>query len=127
DYHANNMQPLFRELRQTLDALGQMPFSWPAPNGYPDVGAYWMANLLPRWNYAVQIVDGARMGGPDLDTLRAMPGESAAGIPTTYLIGGGLPPTVAETIEEFAKRFDIPDQSAAALALLLASPAYQYK
>ena len=39
-------------LGQVLGALGQIPFEWPAPNGYPDVGGAWLNTgaLLNRWN-----------------------------------------------------------------------------
>lgn len=29
--------------------LGQYPFYWAPPNGYPDSLGYWSGNLLPRW------------------------------------------------------------------------------
>ena len=35
--------------------LGQVPFYWVAPNGYPDVAAYWAttSGLLNRWRIAL--------------------------------------------------------------------------
>ena len=41
-------------IARTLRTLGHVPFTWPAPNGYPDVAAAWVNsnNLLTRWNYA---------------------------------------------------------------------------
>ncbi len=40
------------QLGSALAALGQLPFFWPAPNGYPDVEGAWMntGGLLNRWN-----------------------------------------------------------------------------
>ncbi|MDH3707907.1 MAG: DUF1800 domain-containing protein, partial [Acidimicrobiia bacterium] len=42
------------QLAQVAVALGQPPFRWPAPNGYPDVAAAWLntGGLLSRWNAA---------------------------------------------------------------------------
>ncbi len=40
-----------------LETLGQLPFNWAAPNGYPDVSAAWMNNLLPRWNFALALLN----------------------------------------------------------------------
>ncbi|OAB57896.1 hypothetical protein AY599_05430 [Leptolyngbya valderiana BDU 20041] len=39
---------------QALVAGGQIPFSWPAPNGYPDARAYWQSTngFLMRFNQA---------------------------------------------------------------------------
>ncbi|MEZ5380224.1 MAG: DUF1800 domain-containing protein [Microthrixaceae bacterium] len=37
---------------QALGGLGQLPFQWAAPNGYPDVAGAWLNGgaLLARWN-----------------------------------------------------------------------------
>lgn len=45
----------------SLDGLGQLPFSWPAPNGYPDVENPWLNTgaMLGRWNLAGDIVGDA--------------------------------------------------------------------
>jgi uncharacterized protein (DUF1800 family) len=44
-----------------LGSLGQVPFAWPAPNGYPDTAADWLGTggLLARWNLAGDLVAGA--------------------------------------------------------------------
>ena len=44
-------------LAATLDALGQMPYFWQPPNGYPDAAAAWIntSGLLARWNTAMQL------------------------------------------------------------------------
>ncbi len=45
---------VIRFVADRLDAMGQQLFSWPAPNGYPDVAAYWTntSALISRWNTA---------------------------------------------------------------------------
>jgi len=42
---------------QALVAGGQIPFSWPAPNGYPDERAYWQSTngFLMRFNQATAL------------------------------------------------------------------------
>jgi hypothetical protein len=54
-----------RPLAIELNTLGQLPYMWPAPNGYPDVGAYWSssANLLERFNFGFSVVEGKAGGG----------------------------------------------------------------
>ncbi len=50
----------YRELYELLRRLGQVPFGWPAPDGYPATAAYWTATstLLTRWNFALGLADG---------------------------------------------------------------------
>jgi uncharacterized protein (DUF1800 family) len=47
-----------RPLGGALDGLGQLPFYWPAPNGYPDVEGAWLntGGMLGRWNLVGDIV-----------------------------------------------------------------------
>ncbi len=44
-------------IRDYLIALGQMPFDWVPPNGYPDVAVYWASTngMLNRWNFALAL------------------------------------------------------------------------
>ncbi|HEX2619784.1 MAG TPA: DUF1800 family protein, partial [Phototrophicaceae bacterium] len=41
----------------TLEGLGQMPFYWHPPNGYPDAAGAWIntGGLLNRWNLALNL------------------------------------------------------------------------
>lgn len=63
--------PFIRALIGLLSTMGHIPFNWPAPNGYPDHSAYWMNNLLPRWNAAMAALVSGRQGAPDYETLGA--------------------------------------------------------
>jgi len=49
-------------LGQALQMMGHVPFQWPAPNGYPNVAAYWAPGLLNRWNFAAAFGNGALPG-----------------------------------------------------------------
>lgn len=51
----------YQGLGRVLAGLGQMPFAWPAPNGYPDTEADWLntGGLLARWNLAGDVLGGA--------------------------------------------------------------------
>ncbi len=35
-----------------VTTVGQQPFTWLTPDGFPDSAAYWSGNMLTRWNYA---------------------------------------------------------------------------
>jgi uncharacterized protein (DUF1800 family) len=63
----------FEYLNKKLDQMGQIPFLWETPDGYPDTAEYWTntAALVNRWNVAkdaayvlpresyLQMLDGA--------------------------------------------------------------------
>jgi hypothetical protein len=55
-----------------LSLLGQSPFGWPAPNGYPDSNGKWMSAgaLVSRWNMASNAAVGFWMGAPSFDPTR---------------------------------------------------------
>ena len=45
---------VLRLVAERLEVLGQQVFSWPSPDGYPDVAGYWTNTgaLITRWNTA---------------------------------------------------------------------------
>jgi uncharacterized protein (DUF1800 family) len=66
-----------------LHALGQAPFEWSPPNGYPDnANAYAStATMLARWNAAQALVKGGvtGLGKPDAASLLGSPTPTTAG------------------------------------------------
>ncbi|MEM1450437.1 MAG: DUF1800 domain-containing protein [Planctomycetota bacterium] len=71
-----------------LFLLGQVPFTWPAPNGFPDSIGAWGSNLLPRWSFMSKLFDGEILGS----------GISPSAL--LALIGGVPPSEVAATLDE---------------------------
>lgn len=63
----------YRSLRAYLSAMGQIPFDWVPPDGYPDVADYWISTngLLNRWNFASALA-GSRLAGLRLDHVQLM-------------------------------------------------------
>lgn len=59
-----------------LGRMGQLPFQWAMPNGYPDVASAWSSSLLARWNFALALATGG-IPGTSVD-LRAI--ASATGV-----------------------------------------------
>ena len=49
-------------LQAELASLGQLPFAWPTPDGYPDNEEHWSARMLPRWNFALALAANAIPG-----------------------------------------------------------------
>ena len=45
-------------LQEHLTKMGQLAFSWPMPDGYPDRTAAWTGSLLPRFNFALALASG---------------------------------------------------------------------
>jgi uncharacterized protein (DUF1800 family) len=60
----------YRNSMNTLAALGQVPFNWPDPDGYPDVKDRWTgaSPLLTRWN------TGLAMAAAGVGSAQFIPG-----------------------------------------------------
>jgi uncharacterized protein (DUF1800 family) len=51
-----------RGLQDELEAMGQLPFGWPTPDGYPEGEEHWSGRMLPRWNFALRLASNAISG-----------------------------------------------------------------
>ncbi len=51
-------QNQIKKVNQAVEDLGQLPFNWPAPNGYPDVEGAWLNTgaMLGRWNWISDVI-----------------------------------------------------------------------
>ena len=69
----------YRQINAYLEQLGQLPFMWPAPNGYPDTQGYWINTTawLARWNFAFALAEGQLGVGVRLDALALAGGARA--------------------------------------------------
>lgn len=47
------------KITSPITAMAQIPFQWPAPNGYPDSLGYWINTgaMLARWNWAFGVAE----------------------------------------------------------------------
>ncbi|MBC8159589.1 MAG: DUF1800 domain-containing protein [Roseiflexaceae bacterium] len=72
------------KLVAVLQQLGQPFFGWPAPDGYPQVGAAWIntGGMLARWNVAFALAEGRGPGvAADLRALLPIQAQpTAAGL-----------------------------------------------
>lgn len=114
-----------------LQTMGHLPFNWPAPNGYPDIGAYWMNTLLARWNLAITLPNAGLVDMQALQDLLAIHNAQGGGAALPflgrYLFSRDLSADELRIAQEFAAAY--PDEDArplAVLALLLCAPGFQY-
>jgi uncharacterized protein (DUF1800 family) len=64
---------------EQLRAMGQPPYEWPMPDGYPVSADHWRGGMLARWNFAYRLAHG-RLGGVrlgDVESRIGVEGEDA--------------------------------------------------
>lgn len=128
--------PEERGLGRFMNLLGQPIFQWPAPNGYPDVSAAWVNNLLPRWNFGIAAIY-QRIPGVNIDLLQLAELSNASTTNDILNLFAGL--TINRVLDDeslslFASYVGdgALNQSATrirlgeSVALMLASPAFQW-
>ena len=124
-----------RALQRYLKSMGQPLYDWPTPDGYPDTSAAWQGNLLPRWRFALDLVQN-RIKGTKFDLksylVDIQEGDASFFIDrvANNLLGGSLPPgmeiELLSTLEETLG--GNPLQAAeVVIAGVLASPAFQWR
>ncbi|MEM8960061.1 MAG: DUF1800 domain-containing protein [Acidobacteriota bacterium] len=101
-------------MQRYLLSMGQAPFQYPTPDGYPLEPAPWRGTLLWRWNLASALVDG-RIDGTRVDRRRLEDDLVGPSGVAAHLLGRR--PSEAEQVAAH--------HAADPLALLLASPAFQ--
>lgn len=124
-----------RDIADWLRNMGQLPFQWPAPNGYPDVAAAWRDNLLPRWRFASALARGQIIGvSVDWPAIWEQSGtHDTAGqldFIAAELLGAGLDPgRLAELtafVDEATGVRDRATRKQEAVAAMLSSPDFQW-
>lgn len=121
---------LVRELLSTLDSAGQLPFQWPAPNGYPDIRAYWQSStgFLVRFNAATEWPERVAGRSPVLGQSQAYrnAAEQVAFL-ADALLPQGLDQRAQAEIITHVSALPRRDRGAAIAALLLAGPNNQWR
>jgi uncharacterized protein (DUF1800 family) len=121
-------------LHDYLTRMGQPYFGWPTPDGFPDYTEAWSSNLMPRWQFGMELVQN-EIAGTEID-LSSLAGSAGAGTPQdlvrafgTLLLG--RPPADAVCDELLAALEAAGTQEthlpAVIVAGLLASPAFQWR
>jgi hypothetical protein len=117
DTHAH--QPLIEYLQR----MGQGPFQYPTPDGYPDRTAPWLGTLLWRWNFAFSAASNRlpTVNIPLNELAQAIGGFRPEGL-VPYFIGRKGTDTELKAITDYQKSNR---DDAEVMALVLASPAFQ--
>lgn len=112
--------------------MGQLPFSWPAPNGYPDIGAAWLnsSDLLNRWNLALSLAANV-LPDTNIDwdalVLSITPTGQVLDLLSKRLLGNILPEETRQFMLDLVSGFPMLDPLIPISALLVASPYFQYR
>jgi uncharacterized protein (DUF1800 family) len=99
---------LERVLRSSLEALGQLPYAWPGPDGYPDYAEAWTSTsqTLNRWNLAIGLTSGQI---PGITTQLSAISVASGGLPTLidelsdFLLGTPLPESARSILIQFGE------------------------
>lgn len=59
-----------RGLQESLRAMGELPFDWPTPDGFPDDEATWTGRLAARFRFAAALASGSVAGTSIPSALR---------------------------------------------------------
>ncbi len=153
------LRPTFAKLWHVLwqlKVMGQLPYYWHPPNGYPDMAGAWISTsgLLARWNYALMFSSAAAGEwegvkapfialGEQIGAGVATAGELVDAAARFALAGGTLSAEDRRTYSAFVidgleegdqQGEDTPitpdvraDRLPALLALIIASPYFQWK
>ena len=97
----------------TLFGAGQVPYQWPAPNGYPDVAAAWTSLLMPRWGRAANIGQGWEWSTDHTnDDMRDLLGDAPmsrwAQVIADLLTSGTMPRREVNRIQAYINTFSNP-------------------
>ena len=124
-----------RQLVEALRLLGQIPYHWPMPDGYPDVAAAWTGNLLARWNFGLALIgghyNGIRLPLEALAEAGNVSGPSSAVVFFGALLLGTEDEDVIRPLQDYVGNGNLGDGDVRrrldeAIALMLASPAFQW-
>lgn len=121
------------ELVEYLMRMGQPPFQFPTPDGYPEAPAHWVGTLLWRWNFALALTAN-RVPNVNVLVPRLVEALSAQGetlkpdVLMAHFFGRVPTPDETKLLQNFmaAKKADpASDVNSQVLGLILASPAFQ--
>ena len=114
--------------------MGQSYFNWPTPDGYPDHSEAWQGNLMPRWQFAFDLIrdemKGTRHNLNDLLNAAAT-GDLRDDVDAlaSLLLGSPLDrPTRGELLDTVISAGATAEETLQIVAAgIIASPAFQWR
>jgi len=122
------------ELSFQLQEMGQVPYWFGTPDGYPDDEEKWGRALMPRWRWSTRLM-GYELSGsqPDIQTLKALmafapQGLSKAAQVDFVLTGGDSDPAYVADVQAFidGQQSNPNVVLREAFALIAQGPSFQY-
>jgi hypothetical protein len=117
-----------------LMRMGQSYFNWPTPDGYPDRNLAWQGNLMPRWQFAFELmrdeIKGTKIGLKGL--LDVSPANDLSGevdSVASLLLGAPMSPVTRDELIASIRSAGATEEETLQIvtAGLLASPAFQWR
>jgi uncharacterized protein (DUF1800 family) len=121
-------------LNEYLLRMGQLYFNWTTPDGYPDHSAAWQGSLMPRWQFAFDLIRNDIKGTKH--NLNALLEVSSTGIlqddvdsVASLLLGAPLEVLRRDGLIDAVRAGGAVDEEALQIitASLIASPAFQWR
>jgi hypothetical protein len=121
-------------IQDHLLRMGQFYFNWPTPDGYPDHSEAWQGNLMPRWQFAFELIrnemQGTKLG---LNTLLDVSGadgiQAEIDAVSSLLLGAPLASSARDALIDAVISAGAADEETLQIvtAGLIASPAFQWR
>ncbi len=110
--------------------VGQEPFTWLTPDGFPDSIEYWSGNLLTRWNYASFLASANSAATVQFNVTPFMTPPTPAAIVAainTALFAGEMPPRLSGELTAYVSTNPASTTTVReTIGLALSSSAFQY-
>ena len=121
-----------RKLLEELQLLGQVPFSWLMPDGYPDVAEYWAttSGMLDRWNFGFMLVSNVITGAEvDLAALTkdAASAEDVVDVLSIRFLGDRMPDDARAILVDLASSNNLDVIIPSVAGMILGSPHFQVR
>lgn len=114
-------------IQEFLLRMGQVPFNWPTPDGYPDRAAAWQGNLMPRWQFALALTRN-EFDWTEIDWPTFAAAENPFDLVAASLLGAPLPTAESQPLLAAIRAAGATDEETLPIfaAGLLASPSFQW-
>lgn len=114
--------------------MGQSYFNWPTPDGYPDHSEAWQGNLMPRWQFAFELIRG-EINGTKIGLNALMYVSNAGNLQgeadavSSLLLGAPFAATVRDELIDSILSAGASEEETLQIvtASLIASPAFQWR